>query len=79
MEINTVLEKMVELKIQIDDILRSSTYDEHADLSGLHVDREDSDQLLLCGSWLMQGAALSIYHARLRKSVPYIRTKMGNM
>ncbi len=47
MEINTVLEKMVELKIQIDDILRSSTYDEHADLSGLHVDRKDSDQLFL--------------------------------
>ena len=47
MEINTVLEKMAELKIQIDDILRSSTYDEHADLSGLHVDRKDSDQLFL--------------------------------
>lgn len=47
MEINTVLEKMVELKIQIDDILRSSTYDEHADLRGLHVDRKDSDQLFL--------------------------------
>ena len=47
MEINTVLEKMAELKIQIDDILRSSTYDEHADLRGLHVDRKDSDQLFL--------------------------------
>lgn len=47
MEINTVLEKLVELKIQIDDILRSSTYDEHADLRGLHVDRKDSDQLFL--------------------------------
>ena len=38
---------MAELKIQIDDILRSSTYDEHADLSGLYVDRKDSDQLFL--------------------------------
>jgi len=47
MEINTVLEQMAELKIQIDDILRSSTYDEHADLRGLHVDRKDSDQLFL--------------------------------
>lgn len=47
MEINTVLEQIAELKIQIDDILRSSTYDEHADLRGLHVDRKDSDQLFL--------------------------------
>ncbi len=47
MEINTVLEEIAELKIQIDDILRSSTYDEHADLRGLHVDRKDSDQLFL--------------------------------
>ena len=47
MEINTVLEQMAELKIQIDDILRSSTYDAHADLRGLHVDRKDSDQLFL--------------------------------
>ena len=47
MEINTVLEKMAELKIQIYDVLRSSTSDEHADLSGLYVDRKDSDQLFL--------------------------------
>lgn len=70
MEINTVLEQMVELKIRIDDILRSSTYDEHADLRGLHVDRKDSDQLFLlkqirslCESWLTQGAVLNIYPA----------------
>ena len=47
MEINTVLEQMAELKIRIDDILSASTYDEHADLSGLHVDHMDSDQLFL--------------------------------
>ena len=47
MEITTVLEQMTGLKIRIDDILRSSTYDEHADLRGLHVDRKDSDQLFL--------------------------------
>ena len=47
MDINTVLGQMAELKIKIDDILRTSTYDEHADLRGLHVNHEDSDQLFL--------------------------------
>lgn len=47
MDINTVLEQMAELKIKIDDILSTSTYDEHADLRGLHVDRRDSGQLFL--------------------------------
>lgn len=47
MDINTVLEQMAELKMKIDDILKDSTYDEHADLSGLHVDYKDSDQLFL--------------------------------
>ncbi len=47
MDIYTVLEQMAELKIQIDDILKVSTYDEHADLRGLHADRGDCDQLFL--------------------------------
>ena len=47
MDINTVLEQVAELKIKMDDILKTSTYDEHADLRGLHVDCKDSDQLFL--------------------------------
>lgn len=47
MDINTVLEQMAELKIKIDDILKASTYDEHADLRGLRVDYKDCDQLFL--------------------------------
>ena len=47
MDINTVLEQLAELKIKMDDILKASTYDEHADLRGLHADRKDSDQLFL--------------------------------
>lgn len=33
------------LKCRIDDILNVTTYDEHADLRGLHADHKDSDQL----------------------------------
>lgn len=45
MELSMALERAVELKKQIDDILRIFTYDEHADLRGLHVNYKDSDQL----------------------------------
>ena len=44
-DLNMTLEKMAGMKTRIDDILKSSTYDEHADLRGLHVDSKDSDQL----------------------------------
>ena len=47
MDINTVLEQVAELKIKMDDILKTSTYDEHADLRGLRVDHKESDQLFL--------------------------------
>ena len=47
MDINAVLEQMAELKIKIDEILSASTYDEHADLRGLHVDLGDSGQRFL--------------------------------
>ena len=33
------------LKYRIDDILKVTTYDEHADLRGLHADHKDSDQI----------------------------------
>lgn len=39
------LMQMKGLKCRIEDILNVTTYDEHADLRGLHVDHEDSDQL----------------------------------
>lgn len=47
MEISMVLAQAAGLKTCIDDILQASTYDEHADLRGLHVNREDSDQLFM--------------------------------
>ena len=45
MVLNMVLANVAGMKEQIDDMLKSSTYDEHADLRGLHVDKKDSDQL----------------------------------
>ena len=45
MVLNMVLANVVGMKEQIDDFLKSSTYDKHADLRGLHVDSKDSDQL----------------------------------
>lgn len=45
--LNMALIQMKGLKFRIDDILSVTTYDEHADLRGLHVDRKDSDQLFL--------------------------------
>ena len=44
-ELSMALVQMKGLKSRIDDILSVTTYDEHADLRGLHVDHEDSDQL----------------------------------
>ena len=44
-ELNMALVQMKGLKCRIDDILSVTTYDEHADLRGLHADRKDSDQL----------------------------------
>lgn len=45
MDLTMTLAKVAGMKPWIDDILKSSTYDEHADLRGLHVDNKDSDQL----------------------------------
>ncbi len=45
MELSMALMQMKGLKCRIEDILNVTTYDEHADLRGLHVDHEDSDQL----------------------------------
>lgn len=44
-ELNMALIQMKGLKYRIDDILNVTTYDEHADLRGLHADHKDSDQL----------------------------------
>ena len=44
-ELDMALVQMKGLKCRIDDILNVTTYDEHADLRGLHADRKDSDQL----------------------------------
>ena len=44
-ELSMALVQMKGLKSRIDDILSVTTYDEHADLRGLHADHEDSDQL----------------------------------
>ena len=44
-ELSTALIQMKGLKYRIDDILSVTTYDEHADLRGLHADHKDSDQL----------------------------------
>lgn len=43
--LSMALVQMEGLKSRIDDILSVTTYDEHADLRGLHADHEDSDQL----------------------------------
>ena len=45
MELGMALEMMKGMKNWIDDMLDVTTYDEHADLRGLHVDHKDSDQL----------------------------------
>ena len=45
MEVSMALVQMEGLKCRIDDILSITTYDEHADLRGLHVDHKDSGQL----------------------------------
>ena len=45
MELSMALVQMKGLKCRIDDILSVTTYDEHADLRGLHADRKDSEQL----------------------------------
>lgn len=47
MGLNIALEQVKGLGNQINDVLRDSTFDEHADLRGLHVDGRDSDQLFL--------------------------------
>ena len=44
-ELDMALVQMKGLKCRIDDILNVTTYDEHADLRGLHADRKHSDQL----------------------------------
>ena len=44
-ELSMALVQMKGLKSRIDDILSVTTYDEHADLRGLHADHRDSDQL----------------------------------
>ncbi len=44
-ELSMALVQMKGLKCRIDDILSITTYDEHADLRGLHVDHRDSDQM----------------------------------
>lgn len=43
--LNMALVQMKGLKFRIDDILSVTTYDEHADLRGLHVDHKDSEQM----------------------------------
>ena len=45
MELSMALVQMKGLKCRNDDILNITTYDEYADLRGLHVDHKDSDQL----------------------------------
>ena len=45
MDLTMALAKVAGMKPRIDDILKSSTYDEHADLRGLYADRKDNDQL----------------------------------
>lgn len=45
MDLDMTLAMMKGMKNWIDDMLDVTTYDEHADLRGLHADHEDSDQL----------------------------------
>lgn len=44
-DLTMTLTRVAGMKPLIDDILKYSTYDEHADLRGLHVDIKDSDQI----------------------------------
>lgn len=44
MELSMALVQMKGLKCRIDDILNVTTYDEYADLRGLHVDHKNSGQ-----------------------------------
>lgn len=65
MALKTVLEQIKGLGEQISNVLRTSTYEEHADLRSLHVDVDDSDQLFLLNElrsilWKLAGAADSI-------------------
>ena len=43
--LNMALVQMKGLKFRIDDILSVTTYDEHADLRGLHADHKDNNQM----------------------------------
>ena len=45
MELSMALTLMDGIKNWIDDVLDVTTYDEHADLRGLHADHKDSEQL----------------------------------
>ena len=45
MDLDMTLAMMKGMKNWIDDMLDVTTYDEHADLRGLHADHKDSDQL----------------------------------
>lgn len=44
-ELSMALVQMKGLKCRIDDILYVTTYDEHADLRGLHADHKDNNQM----------------------------------
>ncbi|MCM1192870.1 MAG: DUF5348 domain-containing protein [Acetatifactor muris] len=44
-ELSMALVQVEGLKYWIDDILNATTFDEHADLRGLHADHRDSEQL----------------------------------
>lgn len=65
MALKTALEQVQGLAGRISDVLRDSTYEEHADLRGLHADHKDSDQLFLLKElrsilWKLADAAGSI-------------------
>jgi hypothetical protein len=65
MALKTALEQIKDLGGQINDVLRVSTYEEYADLRGLHVDCKDSEQLFLLKElrsilWKLADAAGSI-------------------
>lgn len=46
-DLNTVLSKAIELNWNIRSLLRLSTYKDYDDLSGLEINYEDSEQLLI--------------------------------
>ena len=46
-DLNTVLKETQKVNGSIRSLLRLSTYDEYDDLSGLHIDYEDGQQLFL--------------------------------